>query len=209
MGTEKRERQKAGRAARVEAAREAERKAATRRKVTMWGGLAVVFAVLIGAYLVFSSDDDAEIATDGDTAVGSVAGEDCVALADELPEGAPQVDVPVGPPPTELVIEDLIEGEGDPVPADPATSVTVNYIGVACSTGVVFDSSWARGEPATFPLSGVIAGWTEGIPGMAPGGQRQLVIPPDMAYGAAGSPPDIAPDETLIFVVDLVEVADG
>jgi peptidylprolyl isomerase len=95
-------------------------------------------------------------------------------------------------------------GSGAVVPK--GATVTVNYIGVACSSGHIFDSSWARNQTATFPLSGVIKGWTDGIPGMKVGGQRLLVIPPDQAYGATGSPPLIAPDETLYFVVDLVSI---
>ena len=78
-------------------------------------------------------------------------------------------------------------------------------IRVSCSTGKIFDSSWTRGQPATFPLEagGLIQGWVDGIPGMQPGGQRLLVIPPDLGYGSTGRG-TIAPDETLVFVVDLV-----
>lgn len=117
----------------------------------------------------------------------------------------PAVDVAGGDPPAELVIEDIVEGTG--AEAKAGDTVSVHYVGVAWSTKEEFDSSWEGGEPATFPLSGVITGWQEGIPGMKEGGRRRLVIPPDLAYGA--SPPQgsgIAPNETLVFVVDLVEV---
>jgi peptidylprolyl isomerase len=97
---------------------------------------------------------------------------------------------------------DLVEGVGEPVP--PGASVTVEYCGVGLTSRNIFDSSWARGEPATFPLSGVITGWQEGIPGMKPGGRRLLVIPGDLAYGPNPPSPDILPDETLIFVVDMI-----
>jgi cyclophilin family peptidyl-prolyl cis-trans isomerase len=85
-------------------------------------------------------------------------------------------------------------------------TVTVQYIGVACSTGKIFDSSYSRGQPATFPLSGVIQGWTDGIPGMRVGGLRLLGIPSGEAYGSQGSPGAIAPNEALWFVVQMVSV---
>jgi peptidylprolyl isomerase len=162
-------------------------------------------------------DDEAETATDDTSTtfetvtttapLASAAGKPCVAATNTPPaEGKPTVSVPEGPPPTELVIEDLTVGEGEAVPA--GATVTVHYVGVSCSTGEQFDASWDRGEPATFSLDSVIPGWTEGIVGMQPGGQRQLVIPPDLAYGSAGRP-GIAPDETLIFVVDLVSIGDA
>jgi peptidylprolyl isomerase len=87
----------------------------------------------------------------------------------------------------------------------PKDTVTVNYIGVSCSTGKIFDSSYSRNQPATFPLSGVIKGWTDGIPNMKVGGQRLLGIPPDQGYGSQGQPPTIAPNETLWFVVEVLD----
>jgi len=134
----------------------------------------------------------------------SVAGKPCVALSDELPAGAPAVDVPIGPPPTTLQITDITTGTGPAVTA--ADKVTVNYIGVSCSTGAIFDTSYARGEPATFGLDQVIPGWTEGLQGMQAGGVRKLVIPPDMGYGSSGQGARIAPDETLVFVVELISI---
>jgi peptidylprolyl isomerase len=130
-----------------------------------------------------------------------------VAFDDTLPAGAPEVPVPVGAPPTDLTSQDLVVGSG--TPAAVGDDITVNYIGVACSTGKIFDSSWSRGQPATFPLEegGLIEGWVQGIPGMQPGGQRLLVIPPSLGYGSTGSGSGIAPDETLVFVVDLVSAA--
>ena len=137
-------------------------------------------------------------------ATGSAAGKPCVALADPLPAGAPEVDVPVGPPPTSLEVTDIKTGTG---PAVTATDkVTVNYIGVSCSTGAIFDDSYTRGQPATFGLDQVIPGWTEGLQGMQAGGVRKLVIPPDMGYGSSGQGAKIAPDETLIFVVELISI---
>ena len=107
------------------------------------------------------------------------------------------------PPPTELVVRDLTEGTGDVIPE--GATVTMNYIGVSCSTGKIFDSSYGPGrEPLEIPLSQVIPGWTQGVPGMKVGGQRLLVIPPDLGYGERGSGPTIAPGETLWFVVEAV-----
>ena len=108
-------------------------------------------------------------------------------------------------PATALVSVDLIEGSGTPVP--PGAGVTVQYCGVGLTTRTIFDSSWSRGEPITFPLDGVIAGWQEGMPGMKPGGRRLLVIPGSLAYGPNPPSADILPDETLVFVVDLLAVA--
>ena len=117
----------------------------------------------------------------------------------------PKIAVPSGPPPKELEIEDLKVGDG--AEAKQGDQVTVNYVGVGYGTKKEFDASYGRG-PFDFPLGAgqVIPGWDEGVAGMKVGGRRKLTIPPDMAYGAAGSPPAIEPNETLIFVVDLVAV---
>jgi peptidylprolyl isomerase len=118
----------------------------------------------------------------------------------------PTVTVPDGPPPTQLRITDITAGTG--AEAKRGSSVTVQYVGVAWSTHKEFDASWDRGQPFTFVLGSgqVILGWDRGIVGMRAGGRRELVIPPDLAYGEQGYPPDIGPNETLIFVVDLVAV---
>jgi peptidylprolyl isomerase len=120
--------------------------------------------------------------------------------------GKPKVEVPEGPPPTELQVEDLKVGTG--AEATAGTQVEVHYVGVAYSTKKQFDSSWDRGQPLPFPLGAkrVIKGWEQGVPGMKVGGRRRLIIPPDLAYGPGGFPPAIGPNETLVFVVDLVSV---
>ena len=121
-------------------------------------------------------------------------------------DSKPEIMLPGGEPPAELVVVDIVEGDGEVVPFDAA--VTTDYVGVSWTNdGEEFDSSWDRGEPATFPLSGVIPGWTEGIPGMKVGGRRLLIIPPDMAYGASAPSPAIAANDTLVFVIDMVEIA--
>jgi len=118
----------------------------------------------------------------------------------------PEIPQPVGRPPIKLRIKDIVKGKGPK--AEKGDMLSVQYKGVAFSTGQEFDASWDRGEPFQFPLGAgqVIPGWDRGIAGMRVGGRRQLVIPPDLAYGAQGSPPAIGPDETLVFVVDLVKV---
>ncbi len=135
------------------------------------------------------------------SATPSAAGKPCVPVSEPIPEGAPVVPVQVGPPPTELVKEDLIVGTGPSV--TPGATLTVDYVGVSCSTGKIFDDSYSRGAPATFPLDQVIDGWSQGLVGMQAGGRRLLGIPPELAYRSTGNPPEIAPDETLWFVVEL------
>jgi len=119
----------------------------------------------------------------------------------------PTVTVPPGPAPTTLQKQDLILGTG--AEAAAGKKVSVQYVGVHYTTGKQFDASWDRGEPFSFTLGAgdVIKGWDQGVPGMKVGGRRQLIIPPDLAYGPAGAPPDIGPNETLVFVVDLLSVA--
>jgi peptidylprolyl isomerase len=118
----------------------------------------------------------------------------------------PEVSVPAGDPPTALQKSDLIVGDG--AEAVAGKKVTVHYVGVSFSTKEQFDASWDNGAPFSFVLGGggVIQGWDEGVPGMKVGGRRQLVIPPALAYGPQGFPPVIAPNETLVFVVDLLSV---
>ena len=113
----------------------------------------------------------------------------------------PDIDAPEGPAPADLVIRDLIVGDG--AEAKPGDTVTVHYVGVEYETGEQFDASWDRGEPIEFPLRGLIAGWQEGIPGMKVGGRRQLIIPPALAYGESGG--HRLSGKTLIFVIDLLK----
>lgn len=114
------------------------------------------------------------------------------------------ISAPEGNPPTELYTEDVIQGSGAEALAD--STLTVQYTLMSWSSGQVVESSWASGGPATFPLNGVILGWQQGIPSMKEGGRRLLVIPPALAYGEAGAGGAIGPNETLIFVVDLIKV---
>jgi peptidylprolyl isomerase len=119
----------------------------------------------------------------------------------------PKVTVPKGAPPKKLEIKEIEEGGG--AEAKAGDEVSVQYAGVGYESGEEFDSSWSRGaEPYPLELgaSSVIPGWEQGIEGMKVGGRRELIIPPELAYGEAGSPPAIGPNETLIFVIDLLSV---
>jgi len=118
----------------------------------------------------------------------------------------PKVTVPDGPAPKKLEEVEIVEGDG--AEAKSGDEVTVQYVGVGYDSKKEFDSSWSRNEPFTFNLGAgeVIPGWDQGIVGMKVGGRRELTIPANLAYGPTGSPPVIGPNETLIFVVDLLAV---
>lgn len=118
----------------------------------------------------------------------------------------PLVDPHLGPAPEDLLIEDIVVGTGKE--ARSGQTAVVHYVGVGVSSGEEFDASWNRGEPFTFPLGAghVIKGWDQGVVGMKVGGRRRLVIPARLGYGDQGAGGVIAPGETLIFVVDLVEL---
>jgi peptidylprolyl isomerase len=119
----------------------------------------------------------------------------------------PQVEIPADQAPSyQLEIEDITVGDGDE--ATPSRLVEVHYVGVSWKTGQQFDASWDRGSTFKFPLGKgkVIPGWDRGVIGMKVGGRRRLTIPPDLAYGKRGAGGVIGPDETLVFVVDLIGV---
>jgi peptidylprolyl isomerase len=132
------------------------------------------------------------------------------ATADNLPTvtanmgEAPTIGAPSGTPPTTLESKDIIVGTGAEVAA--TSTITFHYTLMTWSNGALIESSWNSGAPATYPLSQVIVGWQQGIPGMKVGGRRLLVVPPDLGYGAQGSGP-VGPNETLVFVMDIVSVS--
>jgi peptidylprolyl isomerase len=133
-----------------------------------------------------STNDAAGVAVDGETGA------------------KPTITLPGGPPPEDLVVVDIVEGEGVQVPA--GATVTTHYVGVSwANDGQQFDASWDRGTPIQFPLAGVIQGWADGIPGMRVGGRRLLVIPPAKGYGAQSPTPAIAPNDALVFVIDMID----
>jgi peptidylprolyl isomerase len=147
--------------------------------------------------------EETATATETPAATGEV---DASAISKDLSE-KPAVAQPSGSPPAELQKTDIVKGKGKAAKAGDV--VSVQYVGNSWSTGAQFDASWDRGgEPFQFPLGAgqVIPGWDQGVAGMKPGGRRLLVIPPDLAYGAQSPSPDIAPNETLIFVVDLKKI---
>jgi peptidylprolyl isomerase len=115
----------------------------------------------------------------------------------------PEIDFYDGPEPTELVIRDIEIGSG--AEAQPGSTVDVHYLGVDFESGEEFDSSWSRNQSIDFPLGSLIKGWQRGIPGMKVGGRRELICPPNLAYGPAGGGHRLS-GRTLIFVIDLLGV---
>lgn len=107
-------------------------------------------------------------------------------------------------PVLELEVIDLVEGSGEEV--QPGATVTAHYTGALCKDGTIFQSSHDFGSPATFPLSGVIAGWTEGVPGMKVGGTRRLIIPAEQAYGSSSPAPNIPANSDLVFDIELMSI---
>ena len=134
---------------------------------------------------------------------GGSAG-DTTSVAD--PGTKPTVEVPKGPAPDHLVVKDLKTGDG--AEAKAGDQLSVQYVGVLYDGGKQFDSSWDRGQPFSFQLGGgqVIPGWDQGVAGMKVGGRRELIVPPNLAYGAQGQPPSIPANATLVFVIDLVSI---
>ena len=211
VANEKRQRQDALRAQKLAEAKVIEgkhRARATQKKIAYVIGTLVVLLVIFALLTRGNSDGGADttVAT-ATTTTATTAPTTTVALS--LPSAIatkPTVSVPAGPPPKTLQKQDLVIGTGPEVTA--GSNVTVNYVGVSWSTKEEFDTSWGR-APFTVENIGqaaVIPGWNEGLVGMKQGGRRQLVIPPDKAYGAAGQGAKIGPNETLVFIVDAIAV---
>jgi len=209
VGTEKRERQKANRQQRLIEEARAERTAKVRRTTVRWGiagvlgiGVVVLIAWIGGAFS--GDDDDSDVETLLTTPVLTVPTDTTPVETFAVPP-KPEVELP-DEEPTELVITDLVVGEG-PAAAEGDT-VLVHYVGVLSSDGTEFDNSYDRGSPfpVTLGQGRVIDGWEEGLLGVQAGGQRQLDIPADLAYGDVGSPPDIGPGDAITFVIDVLDV---
>ena len=141
---------------------------------------------------------------------GGVSGIAKIPSGEASPAGTfgkrPTVTVPSGTPPAQLQASDLIVGTG--ATATAGQTVTVQYDGYSWTTKKEFDASWNRSQPFSFPLGQgqVIQGWDQGVVGMKVGGRRELIIPPNLAYGSQSPTPAIASNDTLIFVVDLVSI---
>lgn len=163
----------------------------------------ILLIVGLCAALAFAGCGGSDSSSSGSTA--ETTSEESAAPEESI-ETKPVVEAPSGPPPTQLKSVDLIEGTG--AEAKAGDEVTVQYVLVDYKSGKEIEASWDRGEPFTFVLGtgGVIPGWDLGVQGMKVGGRRELIIPPQLAYGAEGSPPTIKPNATLIFVIDLVSV---
>jgi peptidylprolyl isomerase len=162
-----------------------------------------VFAVLG----VTACGDDDESSAGGDNKQAATQTETAPseeALKDTTTK--PEIPKPTGIPPRKLVKQDIVKGKGPGAKA--GDTVTVNYVGMNFSNGVEFDSSWDSGQafPVQLGAGMVIEGWDKGLVGIKKGGRRMLTIPPEMGYGAEGYPPDIPPNETLVFVVDAVSI---
>jgi peptidylprolyl isomerase len=165
--------------------------------------IGICAALAVGMALAIAGcGDDESTGADSETTEAAKPAES----AQSAPGKKPTVTVPDGAPSKKLQERDLIEGDG--AVAKSGDEVTVHYVGVGYESGEEFDASWDRGEPFPFALGAgeVISGWDQGVEGMKVGGRRELTIPPSLAYGPAGSPPAIGPNETLVFVVDLLAV---
>jgi peptidylprolyl isomerase len=174
------------------------------RRLIILGVFALLAVGIVGAILIGRSGgggDDSTASADSTAASETTTGEESAAASAGK---KPKVTVPKGPPPKKLEIREIIKGDG-PV-AKTNDYVTVHYVGVGYDSKEEFDASWDRGEPFPFNLGSgeVIKGWDQGLAGMRVGGRRELIIPPNLAYGAAGSPPAIGKNEALVFVVDLL-----
>jgi peptidylprolyl isomerase len=166
--------------------------------------LTLTAALALAAAGCGSSNDNSSSTSSSSASSDSTTTQAAPATAKPRPK--PTVKVPGGKPPKKLVVKDLIVGTGPA--AKPGDPITVNYIGVDFANGKMFDNSYDRGQPFPFQLGGgqVIPGWDSGLVGMKVGGRRQLTIPPNLAYGPQGQPPTIKPNETLVFVVDLLSI---
>jgi peptidylprolyl isomerase len=199
--------------------REMERRAKQRRRNTIIGaslGTAAVIAaiVVLAIHLAGGGKGKAAVAATPPPATPTAstsptppppAPTKCAKITPNPPaKGDPVVPDVTGKAPTKLVIKDLKVGKGKVVKS--GQTLSMNYVGVSCSTGVAFDASYPRHQPFTFKFGAgqVIKGWDEGIRGMRVGGRRELIIPAALGYGPTGSGATIKPNETLIFVVDVL-----
>ena len=170
----------------------------------------LALAALLGllALAACGDDDDEGSAGGGSGQAAQEPAETQTEAASDLTDTSvkPVIEKPTGSPPRKLEIEDIVEGKGPG--AKPGDTVVVHYVGVSFSNGEEFDASWDAGQPVPVQLGSgqVIPGWEKGLVGLRKGGRRELIIPPEQAYGAAGAPPSIGPNETLVFVIDAIDI---
>lgn len=167
------------------------------------GASVLIVAIVVVIILGFSLGGGPNSST---TTPTTLPAKQCLGLKDKLPKGSPAMPLAAGPAPTTLATKDLKVGTGAVIPKN--AKVLINYVGVACSNGKIFDSSYKTGSPFEADLSptgSLIVGWQQGIPGMKIGGVRLLSIPSALAYASAGQG-DIGPDEPLYFIVAPVKL---
>jgi peptidylprolyl isomerase len=201
------------------AAQRAERQRVQQRRRRLGGAIGVIILVIVvvlGLTLGGGSNNNTvavapTVPTSAEpttTTIASVQGKPCVGMKDPLPKGSPAFLLAPGPAPTKLATQDLKVGTGAVVPKN--AKVSMNYVGVSCSTGKIFDTTFKTGATPyaadLSPAGSLIVGWQQGIPGMKIGGVRLLSIPPALGYGAGGRPPVIAPGEALFFLVQAVKL---
>jgi peptidylprolyl isomerase len=172
--------------------------------------LTLIAVVAVFALAACGGDDDSSD-SDGSGSADTATQETQTSPAqaeEELKDTSkrPVIPKPTGSPPRRLIKEDIVKGRGPG--AKPGDVVVVNYVGMNFSNGQEFDASWNRGEPFPVQLGAgnVIPGWEKGLIGIKKGGRRKLTIPPELGYGTEGSPPAIPPNETLVFVIDVVSI---
>jgi peptidylprolyl isomerase len=170
--------------------------------------LVLLAAVAALGLAACGDDDDSADSGSADTSQEESPADTETETAPDLTDTSvkPVIDKPSGVPPRKLVKEDIVKGKGPG--AQPGDTVVVHYVGVNFSTGEEFDASWDAGKPFPVQLGAgqVIEGWEKGLVGLKKGGRRKLTIPPEQAYGAQGAPPSIGPNETLVFVIDALEI---
>jgi peptidylprolyl isomerase len=170
--------------------------------------LVLLAAVAALGLAACGDDDDSGNAGSADTSQQESSADTETETTPDLTDTSvkPVIDKPSGVPPRKLVKEDIVKGKGPG--AKPGDTVVVHYVGVNFSTGEEFDASWDAGQPFPVELGAgqVIEGWEKGLVGLKKGGRRKLTIPPEQAYGAEGAPPSIGPNETLVFVIDALEI---
>jgi peptidylprolyl isomerase len=170
--------------------------------------LVLLAAVAALGMAACGDDDDSADSGSEDTSQEESSADTQTETAPDLTDTSvkPVIDKPSGAPPRKLVKEDIVKGKGPG--AKPGDTVVVHYVGVNFSTGEEFDASWDAGQPFPVQLGAgqVIEGWEKGLVGLKKGGRRKLTIPPEQAYGAQGAPPSIGPNETLVFVIDALEI---